>query len=873
MKFLKQFFTLFLLLSFAQAGMSQTLKAYISKAEEAFEERNYSSALAYYQIILEEEPERLDALYYGGLSALYLRSYRVAEDYLERIPLDDRKGEYKMTSYWLATVKKSLEKFDEALELFDAYLASEEATIETKRRAKVEIQNCQWAKNAMSNPVKVEVFQLPEFVNSYYSDYAPFVVGDTIYYTSTSKVRVVKKKKKKKKKKRRHKRKKKKDSKDVEYKLVTKIFRSINGEPGRPIRENSRALNTFTANISINATGTRMYYSICEQYNDGQDFRCDLYYRERMPGRSWGRANKCPEPVNLAGYTTTQPAVGWDSETGEDLLFFVSNRPGGKGRMDIWMSKVSPTGRISAPVNVSDINSGSDELTPFFDPQSQVLYFSSDGYQNLGGYDIFKTKKENGKWTAPKNMGYPVNTSFDDIYYIVDPITSTAYLASNREGSLCISPDRDCNLHDIYQLTHNVALTVSAFNEVDFSMIYGATVTTTDLNKGLKEIYEMGAEDYKFEVPLFPDRDYRITISKEGYDDGVVELNTGELMDESEPKKYIFLRPLSTLVLRTFNGQTRKPLENLTLRITDLAENKVENRPIPSGAFLTEVPVKTDRKYRIEAIKEGFEPFSMELSFEGYEKEKTITRDLFFVPKGATLPSTPLVSAPPPAPENKPEMAAGTTSAPPIPGIVTDPEQEAVFPVSVYFDNGSPNYKMHPNTPYRKIFEQYLSRKPRFVEGYARGLTGRERELAKEEASRFFDEEIKSGYYALVDLSDYLLTLLEQGDRVELRVEGYASPLANSKYNEALAKRRIKTVVNHFKYYKNGAFQKYLGDELIVKMAPYGETKASQEISDSEKDRRSSVYSPKASKERRVEVTGVILKTRPVNITTSSSND
>lgn len=905
MTFKKHLMTALLLAIVCQWGATQSLRAYVSKAEEAYAARNYSSALAYYEIVLDEESERLDALYYGGLSAHHLRSYKVAEEYFERIPESERRDEYKMTNYWLATVKKSLEEFDEAIRLFDQYANTPGGSLKSQRRAKVEIQNCEWAKKAMAQPVKVEVYQLPESVNSYYSDYGPYIVGDTIYYTSTSKTRIeLNKKKKKKKKKKRKKRKKKKSTKNVEYKLVTKVFRSINGEQGRPIRQNSRANNTFTANFSMNAEGTRMYYSICEQLNEGQDFRCDLYYRERMQGRDWGRANKIQEPVNLPGHSSTQPAIGWDEATGQELLFFVSDRPGGKGKMDIWVSKVSSTGRISSPSNLKEINSDADELTPFFDPHNQTLYFSSDGRQNLGGYDIFRSIKQEKGWSEITNMGYPVNTSFDDLYYIVDPLTSTAYIASNRAGSLCISPDRDCNLHDIYQLTHHLSLSVSAFNEVDFSMLYGATVHIKDLSKGVTEEYIMGTDEYKIDLPLFPSREYRIEISKGGYHPGVLEVNTNELLDEGEPKKYVFLRPSSELVIRTFSAKTRKPIQELELEVTDMTDNITQTFKISKGEFMCRIPIQTDRDYEIVGLKEGYEDSPKMLSFKGYESQKVLTRDLFFDPVGSytetevlanvssnNKPATKQITKQPAKQATKqPSIASNTPKkqskttpsvqppaarkAVPTPPIAAATEvEEEIFPITLFFDNGAPHYKMHPNTSYGATFERYLKKKPRFVEGYASGLSGKERENAKIEASQFFDEEIKSGYYALIDLSDYLLTLLQDGEKVKLSVEGYTSPLANAKYNEALARRRIKTIVNHFKYYKSGAFKPFLGnDKLVINLTPYGETKASTDISDNKSDVRSSIYSPKASKERRVVVTGVRVKKKSDDTTNVSTS-
>ncbi len=883
-----------LILAFVcQWGATQSLRAYVSKAEEAYEVRNYSSALAYYEIVLDEESDRLDALYYGGLSAHNLRSYKVAEEYFERIPEAERKEEYKMTNYWLATVKKSLEKFDEAIELFDTYANTPGGSLKSQRRARTEIQNCEWAKKAMAQPVKVEVYQLPETVNSYYSDYGPFIVGDTIYYTSTSKTRIELGKKKKKKKKKRKKRAKKKN-KHVEYKLVTKVFRSINGEEGRPIRQNSRAANTFTANFAMNAEGNRMYYSICEQLNQGQDFRCDLYYRERMPGRDWGRANKIQEPVNLPGSSSTQPAVGWDSETGQELLFFVSDRAGGKGNMDIWVSKVSSTGRISSPENLKEVNSDADELTPFFDPHNQTLYFSSDGRQNLGGYDIFRTIKGEKGWGEIENMGYPVNTSFDDLYYIVDPLTSTAYIASNRAGSLCISPDRDCNLHDIYQLTHHLSLSVSAFNEIDFSMLYGATVHIKDLNKGITEEYIMGNDEYKIDLPLFPSREYKIEISKGGYHPGYLEVNTNDLLDEGEPKKYVFLRPSSELVLRTFSAQTRKPIQDLQVEVRDMKDNISQKYTISSGEFMVRIPIQTDREYEIIGLKEGYDDNPHVLSFKGYESQKVLTRDLFLDIEGtnantealskvntptkqeskvAVQNNRPAVQPKKATPVPPPATSKKAVPVPQQPKMAVNEIEEDIFPITLYFDNGAPHYKMHPNTSYGATFERYLKKKPRFEAGYASGLTGKERENAKLEASQFFEEEIKSGYYALVDLSDYLLTLLEGGEKVRLAVEGYTSPLANAKYNEALARRRIKTVINHFKYYKSGAFKPYLGNgKLIINATPYGEEKAATDISDNKSDVRSSIYSPKASKERRVVVTGVRVKNKNEDTSDASTS-
>ena len=108
------------------------------------------------------------------------------------------------------------------------------------------------------------------------------------------------------------------------------------------------------------------------------------------------------------------------------------------------------------------------------------------------------------------------------------------------------------------------------------------------------------------------------------------------------------------------------------------------------------------------------------------------------------------------------------------------------------------------------------------------------------------------------EFSGLLLPYLEQGNKIEIIVEGYASPLASGDYNKRLTKRRISSVINQLSVWSNGALSDYLERGiLIVKEDPKGEDAAATEVSDNEKDRRASIFSPKASRERRVRITDV----------------
>ncbi|MEK7254807.1 MAG: hypothetical protein AAB316_08685, partial [Bacteroidota bacterium] len=176
-----------LLACLTSTAFGQSVRAYMAKGMSAFKAESYSSALAYFQVVIEEGGERTDALFYAGESARQMRSYNLAEKYLSAIPADERRDEFAMTDFYLGMAKKSLEKFDEAIELFKRFAAYRDDISKYRDKALQEIKNCEWAKEQIQQPNKVELTHLNEAVNTIFSDYAPVAVGDTLYYTSTDK--------------------------------------------------------------------------------------------------------------------------------------------------------------------------------------------------------------------------------------------------------------------------------------------------------------------------------------------------------------------------------------------------------------------------------------------------------------------------------------------------------------------------------------------------------------------------------------------------------------------------------------------------------------------------------------------------------------
>lgn len=176
----------------------------------------------------------------------------------------------------------------------------------------------------------------------------------------------------------------------------------------------------------LSADGNTLIFTACNRYDSYG--ACDLYI-SRKRGDEWTTPVNMGADVN-SGSWDSQPSISSDGKT----LYFSSNRKGGSGGSDIWMSKLNVVGRWEAPVNLGDtINSPENEISPFIHPDGVTMYFASKGHPGVGNFDIFMSKKnENGKWSLPVNLGYPINTELDDMSMIVDASGKTAYFASFR---------------------------------------------------------------------------------------------------------------------------------------------------------------------------------------------------------------------------------------------------------------------------------------------------------------------------------------------------------------------------------------------------------------------------------------------------------
>lgn len=256
--------------------------------------------------------------------------------------------------------------------------------------------------------------------------------------------------------------------------------------------------------------------------NDGQNLL--LYkgepdgniYASSLKGEEWSTPLVLPTPINSSRHETSA-SIAPDGRT----IYFVSDRRNGKGGLDIWMCKQDKRGAWGEAKNLGpEINTDEDEEGVFIHPDGKTIYFSSKGHDTYGGYDIYKAVYENGQWSKPVNLGPPINTAGDDLFFVLTADGNTGYYASGRPGGI--------GGKDIYKITFNnskkektdsrltlfkgVVIDYETFDPLEADM----EIIDNDSNEVITSI-KSNSVTGKFLISLPAGKNYGIAVKKEGY--------------------------------------------------------------------------------------------------------------------------------------------------------------------------------------------------------------------------------------------------------------------------------------------------------------------------------------------------------------------
>jgi len=261
-----------------------------------------------------------------------------------------------------------------------------------------------------------------------------------------------------------------------------------------------------------------LFYTVCEwtQCEDkgGRYYNCDIYYTTYEFG-SWSDIQPIQGNVNQTCTWESQPSISSDGNT----LYFISDREGGYGSYDIYTSNRQPDGTWSTPENLGKtINSPGRDASPFIHTDSQTLYFSSDGRTGMGGYDIyFSKKKEDGTWTEPKNIGYPINTQYDEIGFIVSTDGRYGYFSSDRIG---LGPGgKDFYSFELYPEARpeKVLFIKGEIIDQETNTPIEAKVEIKNMESKVVHQVKVNSETGKYVAVLPFKNDYVLTVKKEDY--------------------------------------------------------------------------------------------------------------------------------------------------------------------------------------------------------------------------------------------------------------------------------------------------------------------------------------------------------------------
>ncbi|MCD6016985.1 MAG: hypothetical protein K0S53_106 [Bacteroidetes bacterium] len=430
-----KFFLFVITWLFAGNLQSQSIKQLLKQGLEANSRKDYPSAAQIYnQVILQDSSKIEYQLLFADASRLNYDNSAALHWYLKIYKKDNGKT-YTEVPFHIATLLKNNGKYKEAKKYFDKYYKKQRNSKDKEKKqrslkAKQEFESCDIAQVLIKNPVDVKIIHLDSMVNSKVSEYAPFEYDSILYFSSLRD-------------------KSKTDAAGIGYnKLYTAHKSTVKENKFLNAQELDSLFNKVgihNANTSFNADFTKVFVSRCGALNATQ-YRCEIYVADFKDGH-WTEARKLPSPINVSGSNTTQPCLS--DMNGKPVLFFSSDRGAGEGAMDVWYAFMNEDGTFETPINAGKkINTIEDEITPWFVKENKTLYFSSTWHKGLGNFDIFTSEFKDNAFTEPQNIGYPINSSYNDIYYSINSKKDRAYISSNRLGSYFEDKPNCCN--DIY---------------------------------------------------------------------------------------------------------------------------------------------------------------------------------------------------------------------------------------------------------------------------------------------------------------------------------------------------------------------------------------------------------------------------------------
>ncbi len=504
----------------------------IKEGDEHIKNEEYDLAMICYKTADSINPDNADLnikigvcylntknFYKGGCLPYFTKGYALDHKISKRMDFYFARA-YHLNYMW-----------DSAITEYKAY--TPHAGAKEKKDISRYIEQCNNGKELAQHPIPVKIENLGGAINSPYPDYSPFVTADenTIVFTSkrpgTTGGFI--------------------DPGTGEYFEDIYISHFKNGQwdtaddIGPPINTPD---NDATAYLTPD--GQKLF--IFRDVNGG-----DIYL-STLGSQGWSNPVALSNKINTPYHESTV-CLSPDGK----ILYFVSDKPGGKGGRDIYKSYLQPDSSWGDAINLGDtINTPYDEEGVYIHPDGKTMYFSSKGHNTMGGYDIFKSNKIGSSWGVPENLGYPVNTPDDDVFFIVSASGKHGYYASARDGGL---GGLDIYRLEMNGLTANLIVLKGVILDSITRNTLSAKITllnkTTQITTPSKS--KSGTGEYLLSLPA--GSEYEIKVTADGYPDYTFNLTIADTVHYREIVKNIALFiPGSAPVKVISNADTVKPV-------------------------------------------------------------------------------------------------------------------------------------------------------------------------------------------------------------------------------------------------------------------------------------------------------------------------
>ena len=479
--------------SYAQITSRQE-KQLLAKADKAFDYSDYLGALKIYETLYKLDSTDSETNFKLGVCNFEIKKIRKnSKKYFEKVSPSD----FPEVNYYLGKLNHLSKQFERAIYFFNQYKYFGGDNEFSRKEIDDLIEKCHAALLFETTEDKsITIKNIGNLVNSEYGDYVPLIPADEKFmiFTSRRKNDVWQKT----------------DPLGDYFEDIYISRKDSTSNWGTPVMLDTN-INTAVhdACTGLSADGEKLLI-----YRTSKDLVTGDIYESFYSNNVWSNPEATGPIVNSPGYLETSACYS----PGGDIIFFSSNRPGGYGGKDLYLVRKLQNGKWAKPFNLgASINTEYDEDAPFLHPLGNTLFFSSEGHKNMGGYDIFKSNFDgSGNFEAPINLGSPINTVDDDIFFVMNTDASKGYLSSEREGGF--------GLQDIYSVSFPVtapSLNVYNIHVVDesSSVIKEVELKLINLeNEATYGVYKANDRTGKVLVISQKNKEYRIIIDAPGYE-------------------------------------------------------------------------------------------------------------------------------------------------------------------------------------------------------------------------------------------------------------------------------------------------------------------------------------------------------------------